>query len=85
MKEIEFQIDDLMTGKSRIVTLPLEGIPDRTGYTIRLLMELVFEKQDECRVSVRDVGFGEFYPPSGFETEIKIQLGGSNGQFSSVS
>lgn len=85
LTKIEFQVDNLITGKSHIETLALDGIPDRKGYTIRLLMEIVFENQESCRISVRDVGFGEFYPPSGFYAETKIQLGGSNGQFSSLS
>ena len=32
-----------------------------------------------------DIGFGEFYPSTGFRTEKVIELGGSNGQFNSLS
>ena len=52
---------------------------------MRLLMEISFEDRENCKVSVRDLGFGEFYPPSGFYAETKIVLGGSDGQFGSVS
>ena len=32
-----------------------------------------------------DMGFGEFFAPSGFRVEKIIELGGSNGQFNSLS
>ncbi len=85
LDSIEFQVDDLLEGTSENVQLSLDGLPARKGYTIRLLMELTFESQEICKVSVRDIGFGDFYPPSGFSAEIKVKLGGNHGKFSSVS
>lgn len=85
LDKIEFQVDNLLEGTSENLQLSLSGIPKRQGYTVRLLMEITFEDRENCRISLRDIGFGEFYPPSGFYTETKIKLGGSNGQFGSVS
>ncbi|MFR3389424.1 MAG: hypothetical protein ACLTT1_01120 [[Clostridium] scindens] len=38
-----------------------------------------------CCLTFKDVGFGEFYPPTGFQVEKVLHLGGINGQFNSMS
>ena len=35
--------------------------------------------------TVRDVGFGEFFPPTDFQEEKMIHLGGNDGKFNSMS
>ena len=43
----------------------LPGIPHRPNKTTRLSLELHYVSQKECRVTVRDLGFGEMFPSSG--------------------
>ena len=63
----------------------LEGLPDRRDYSLRVQIEVLFVDEKTCRLSFRDVGFGEFFPATGFHVEKIIHLGGSNGQFNSMS
>ena len=41
--------------------------------------------EDTCRITFKDAGFGEFFPATDFQVEKTIHLGGSNGQFNSLS
>ena len=53
-----------------------EGIIDMSGPVSYTHLD-VYKRQD--------MGFGEFFAPSGFRLEKIIELGGSNGQFNSLS
>ena len=45
----------------------------------------MFLDEKTCHLLFKDVGFGEFFPASDFQVEKVIHLGGSNGQFNSMS
>ena len=83
--DIEVHIESLSTGQLRIEPVSLEDLPQRDNYSVRLRISTFFVNENTCKVIFTDIGFGEFFPPSGFETEVTVHLGGSNGQFNSLS
>ena len=85
VNDIELQIESLLDGTIRTEILSLEGFPQRTEYSMRLQIETLFLNQKTCKITMRDVGFGEFFPPSDFAVEKIIHLGGADEQFDSVS
>lgn len=84
-EDIEIHIESLVTGKLRVETVSLEGLPERKNYALRLRIRTLFSDEKTCHVEFEDIGFGEFFPPSGFKVEKVIELGGGNGQFNSLS
>ena len=45
----------------------------------------MFLDERTCKMTFKDVGFGEFFEASDFQVEKVIHLGGINGQFNSMS
>ena len=84
-EDVELYIDSLSTGKRRTETISFKGLPDRFNYALRIRISTMFQNEKTCRILFEDVGFGEFFPPTGFSVEKVIELGGSNGQFNSLS
>ena len=84
-QDIEIHIESLGTGKLRVETVSLGGLPERKNYALRLRIRTMSTDERTCHITFEDVGFGEFFPPTGFFTEKVIELGGSNGQFNSLS
>ena len=84
LDEINIIVESLVTGEKRHYPLSLKGFPRRKGYSVRLKIQVIFEDEKMCKISVEDIGFGEFFAPAGRKIERKIQLGGSNGQFNSL-
>ncbi len=83
--DIEIHIESLGSGELQAETISLAGLPERKDYTLRLTIEVMFLDEYTCRISFRDAGFGEFFPATDFYVEKTIHLGGSNGQFNSLS
>ena len=83
--DIEIHIESLLGAEMRVERIPLLGLPKRTNYTLRLQIKVMLIDEKRCRISLRDIGFGEFFPATDFCVEKDIQLGGSNEQFNSLS
>ena len=83
--DIEIHIESLDGEDLKVETVSLEGLPERTDYSLRLQIEVMFLDERTCRLRFKDVGFGEFYPASDFFVEKELHLGGINGQFNSLS
>ena len=83
--DIEIHIETLAEDELRVETVSLEGLKPRTDYSLRLRIEVMFLDEKTCHLLFKDVGFGEFFPASDFQVEKVIHLGGSNGQFNSMS
>lgn len=79
-EDIELHVESLMKGKVAIHSIPLENVPERESYSIRLLVEVISMDSETYRITFKDIGFGDFYESSGYETEIIIKLGGSYGE-----
>ena len=84
-EDIEIYIESLVSEKVRVETVKFEGLPARKNYCLRLKISTMFSDERTCQIIFEDIGFGEFYPSTGFRTEKVIELGGSNGQFNSLS
>ena len=52
---------------------------------MRLQIETLFLDEKTCKITVRDVGFGDFFLPTDFQEEKIIHLGGNDGKFISLS
>lgn len=64
-KELVFVVSTMgQEGKKRI-SMGLPGLPMRPNKTTRLSLELQYISKDLCRITVKDLGFGEMYPSSG--------------------
>lgn len=83
--DIEIHVETLAGEELQVETVSLEGLPDRRDYSLRIQIEVLFLDERTCRLSFKDVGFGEFFPSTGFHVEKTIHLGGINGQFNSMS
>ena len=64
-EELVFTISTFENPEKRRVGMMLPGIPPRPNKTTRLSLELQYVSQKECRVTVKDLGFGEMFPSSG--------------------
>lgn len=83
--DIEIHIESLISGELQAETVSLAGLPKRRDYALRLSIETMFLDERTCKITFKDVGFGEFFPATDFQEEKIIHLGGSNGQFNSLS
>lgn len=83
--DVEIHVESLANSKVQVYTVPMDALPKRSDYSIRLQIQVMFVDENTCRICFRDMGFGEFYPASDFTEEVEIHLGGSNGQFNSLS
>ena len=66
-KELVFIVDTMGEAKEKRIAMALPGLPERPERTTRLGVNLQYTSQDECRVTVKDLGFGEMFPSSGKE------------------
>lgn len=78
-EDIEIQVESLVKRESQTLNISLDGLPKRKNYTLRLQVSVIFMNENTCKITLKDVGFGAFFAPSGFQSETMIQLGGSNG------
>ena len=84
-EDIELHIESLVQGTLKTEVIPLGRLPKRGEYSMRLQIETLFLDEKTCKITVRDVGFGEFFPPTDFQEEKIIHLGGNDGKFNSMS
>ena len=85
VEDIELHIESLVQGTVRTEVIPMDKFPRRSEYAMRLMIETLFMDEKTCKIIVRDMGFGEFYPATDFQKEKIIHLGGNDGKFSSMS
>ena len=65
VEDLEFLVSDMETSKKEHYCMKLPNLPKRPARATRLHLHLEFENVKECRIEVKDVGFGELYPSSG--------------------
>ncbi len=83
--DLEVHIESLAGEELQVEKISMKGLPERTDYSLRLKIEIMFLEERLCRLTLRDIGFGDFYPATGFCVTKDIHLGGINGQFNSMS
>ena len=84
-EDIEIHVESLVGTDMQVEKVSLKGLPRRNNYTLRLQVKTLFLDEKTCKVTFKDVGFGEFFPATDFCVEKEIHLGGSNGQYNSLS
>lgn len=85
LSDIEILIESLSGDEMQVEKVSLEGMPPRGDYSMRMQVEVMFLDEKTCRLTFKDIGFGEFFPATDFQVEKVIGLGGTNGQFNSMS
>ena len=85
VEDIELRVESLVQGTVKTEVISLDRFPKRGEYSMRLQLETQFLDEKTCKITVRDVGFGEFFLPTDFQEEKIIQLGGNDGKFDSLS
>lgn len=83
--DIEIHIESLVGAEMNVEKISMAGLPNRKNYTLRLQVKTLFLDDKTCKISFQDMGFGEFFPATDFYVEKEIHLGGSNGQYNSLS
>lgn len=85
LSDIEILIESLSGEEMQVEKVSLEGMPARSDYSMRMQVEVMFLDEKTCKLTFKDIGFGEFFPAADFQVEKVIGLGGTNGQFNSMS
>jgi hypothetical protein len=85
VEDIELHVESLVQGTLKTEVISLKNFPKRGEYSMRLQIETLFLDEKTCKITVRDVGFGEFFLPTDFQEEKIIHLGGNDGKFNSLS
>lgn len=73
-EEIVIYAKSMLGGPVSSYTIELKNLPKRPARTTRLQMKAAFTAADRCRITLRDLGFGEFFPPSGLSWESTLKL-----------
>ena len=61
-KNLILSLSSMETGEKKKVCMSLPGLKERPNRTTRLLLELRYQSPKECRITVRDLGFGDMFP-----------------------
>ena len=64
-EELVFVVGTMGESEKKRVAMPLPGLPKRPNKTTRLSLELKYISRNECRITVKDLGFGDMFPGSG--------------------
>ena len=64
-KELIFTVETMGEAQKKRAVMQLNGLPARPNKTTRLSLEMEYISPRDCRVTVRDLGFGDLYPSSG--------------------
>lgn len=79
-EDIEIKLESLYHGQLKTIPLSLDALEERDSYSVKIELSVIPMDQDNFKIVVKDIGFGEFYPSSGFYLEEIIQLGGTYGK-----
>lgn len=62
--EIQIHIYNVLTKESSVRLLPLEAVEGRNRRQVRVSLQVQFAGTDKCIITMRDKGFGDFFPSS---------------------
>lgn len=71
---IELKLTPIDNKDIRIIIINLHDLPQRPNKTIRILVQVQFESASMGKVTIKDLGFGEFYESSGMIWQHEIFL-----------
>lgn len=73
-KEVDLLITPLDGKNAEHIVIELNGLPDRPKRASRMKLKVEFESEVRLKISVEDMGFGEFYPATGKKWEKIIEM-----------
>ena len=73
-KELVLYARSMRGGETSSYTIVLKGLPERPVKTTRLRISLAYQSAKVCKVTVKDMGFGEFFPSSGLIWESMLNM-----------
>lgn len=73
-KELVLYARPMRDGETSSFTIELKGLPERPVKTTRLRISLAYQSSKVCKVTVKDMGFGEFFPSSGLIWESMLNM-----------
>lgn len=73
-KELVLYAKSMRGGELASFTIALDGLPQRPPKTTRLRLQLEFQSPTACRVTIKDMGFGEFFPSCGLTWESVLNV-----------
>lgn len=74
-KKLSFAVKSMMGGETDVYTISLTGLPERPGRTTRLRIEAEYLSAKQCKIIVRDLGFGELFPASNLVWTSTLKVG----------
>ena len=72
--ELVFVITPLTGKDKKQLKMLLEGLPERPANAPRIHLHMQFQDEEHMSLEVTDLGFGEFFAPSGFRQEEIVAL-----------
>lgn len=72
-EELVFVVNTMGESEKKRMGMLLPDLPQRPNKTTRLSLKLQYISRKECRITVRDLGFGEMFPSSGKVWEEIVQ------------
>ncbi len=73
-EEIQLTIQNVLRHETKVHLLSLEGFADRPDKMTRFTVRIRFSDASHCIVTLKDNGFGEFFPSSNRIWETKLAL-----------
>ena len=73
-KTVDFVVTPLDAKKKKLVSIPLEGFPDRPDRTTKVRIQVTFLDEKTMDVRLKDQGFGELFPSSGVQIRQEVML-----------
>lgn len=75
---VRFYFTALLSGSRSTLDVDVSGIPQRPNKATRIEIEICFFSESLCEITIRDKGFGELFPPSGFEVTQQVDFSGES-------
>ena len=72
-EELVFVVGTMGETEKKRMSMNLPDLPKRPNKTTRLSVSLQYISRKECRITVKDLGFGEMFPPTGKVWEEIVQ------------
>lgn len=71
---VDFVVSPLDSKKKKVISIPLEGFPERFDRTMRVRIRVVFLDERTMEVTLQDQGFGELFAATGAEIRKEVML-----------
>lgn len=73
-KTIDLVVTPLDAKKKKLISIPLEGFPERPDRTTKVRVQVRFLDERTMEVQIKDQGFGELFPASGLQIRQEVML-----------